>query len=335
MPTLDFKNFASGAIFSFHWFLIGYIVALSDLNGIDVFVATVQAGNFAQAAETLQVTRSAVAKSIARLEARLGTPLFLRTTRSQQLTEAGALYYQHCLRALEEIRAGEAALESGRTQVAGRLRVSLPVLFGHLCIAPILLELARQHPALALDLQFNDRTVDLREEGIDLAIRIGALPDSSDLVARPLGEHRMAICASPAFMAGRELPHTVDALRGLEAVAYSRRGQVMEWKMQVDGEPQVLKPDARVQMDDLQGVADAAVAGLGVAWLPYWLVRDALQQGRLLEVLPAASSAIYPIHAVWPWVPHLPLKTRVAVDALLQQLPARLLEVEAGRTGER
>lgn len=266
------------------------------------------------------------------LEARLGTPLFQRTTRSQRLTEVGAIYFEHCLRAMEEIRAGEAALEGGRTQVAGLLRVSMPVLFGHLCVTPILVELVRQHASLSLDLQFSDRPVDLREENVDLAIRVGTLADSRDLIARPLGEHRMALCASPAYLARQSLPESLEALMALDAVAYSRHGKAMEWRLVVDGQEHLLKPRARVLLDDMQGVLVTAAAGMGVAWLPYWLVRDALMEGRLQEVFPAASSPVYPIHAVWPKMPHMPLKTRVAVDALLQQLPGRLREVEGPGT---
>ncbi|MBH1547375.1 hypothetical protein I5U09_16900 [Stenotrophomonas maltophilia] len=159
--------------------------------------------------------------------------------------------------------------------------------------------------------------------------------DYANLFCNPdhpiLGEHRMALCASPAFLAQQALPESLEALQALDAVAYSRHGRGAEWKVVVDGRTHALRPKARMLLDDMQGVLVAAVAGLGVAWLPYWLVRDALMDGQLQEVFPAASSPVYPIHAVWQRMPHLPLKTRVTVDALLQQLPGRLQDVEGPR----
>ncbi|NBF07847.1 LysR family transcriptional regulator [Pseudomonas sp. Fl4BN1] len=299
------------------------------LNGLDIFVCVVEAGSFAQAADKLHLTRSAVGKRIARLEQRLGVQLFHRTTRSQSLTLEGGLFHAHCLRALEEVRAGEALLESGKWQVSGRLRVSMPVLFGHLCIAPILIDMARQHPELILEMSFSDRKVDLMEEGFDLAIRNGALPDSSQLVARRLGEHQMALCASPAYLQRCGVPRTLEALQQHEAVAYMRFGQVLPWQLQVDGQAVAVKPRARLLMDDLRAVADATLAHQGIAWLPYWLARDYLQRGQLQEVLPEHSGIRFEINALRPHAPHLPLKTRVAVDALLEKLPERLALVEA------
>src|SRR6266446_615422 len=143
------------------------------LSGVDVFVAAVEAGGFAAAGERLHLTRSAVAKAIARIEERLDVRLFHRTTRTLGLTEDGQTYYERCVRALEELRAGEAALESGRREAAGRLRVSAPVLFGRYCVAPVLAKVAAQHPKLELELSFSDRPVDLIEDGFDLAIRNG------------------------------------------------------------------------------------------------------------------------------------------------------------------
>ncbi|WP_152220979.1 LysR family transcriptional regulator [Pseudomonas sp. SCB32] len=300
----------------------------NNLKGIDVFVAAVEAKNFAQAAEKLHITRSAVGKSIARLEERLGVVLFQRTTRSQSLTDEGTLFYEYCLRAVEEIRAGETLLESGKWQMKGRLRVSMPSLFGHLCLAPILMELAQENPELNLELSFSDRAVDLVEEGFDLAIRVGTLPNSSALVARPLGEHSMAFCASPAYLQRFGEPRTVEALSQHKALAYARFGQVHRWRVLIEGQAVELQPETRLLSDDLQALLDAALKDLGVVWLPYWLVRDALRDGSLRELLPEMPGVTYAIHAVWPYTQHLPVKVRVTVDAFLQKLPVRLAEVD-------
>ena len=172
------------------------------LDGVTVFVEVVRAGGFSRAAEQLGLTRSAVGKAIGRLEARLETRLFHRTTRALSLTDDGRVYHDHCVRALAELQAAEAQLESGRLEVAGRLRVTMPVLFGRHCVAPVLLGLARQHPRLELQLNFSDRPVDVLAEGFDLAIRSGVLgAESEGLRARKLVDQPKVVCASPTYLA--------------------------------------------------------------------------------------------------------------------------------------
>jgi DNA-binding transcriptional LysR family regulator len=173
------------------------------LQGIEEFVAAVEAGSFALAAQRLHVTRSAVAKSIARLEARLDTRLFQRTTRSQSLTQEGHGYYERCRRVLAELEAGEALADAARDTARGIVRVSLPAMLGRLKVGPLLIALAQRHPGLTLELGFTDRRVDLVEEGIDLALRSGELPDTTQLVARPVGVQWMVLCAAPAYLAER------------------------------------------------------------------------------------------------------------------------------------
>ncbi|WP_410012784.1 LysR substrate-binding domain-containing protein [Sodalis sp. C49] len=291
------------------------------LKGISVFVTSVEAGSFALAASRLHLSRSAVGKTIARLEQRLGVRLFQRTTRSQSLTADGALFYERCQRALEEIHTAETLLETGKQQVSGRLRVSMPVLFGRLCAAPLLIELTREHPGLELELSFSDRIVDLIEDGYDLAIRNGPLPDSARLVARRIGDHRMTFCASPGYLARAGTPHTLASLARLETVAYLRAGMLQHWQVSLpDGTVEEVVPKTRLLMDDLQAIADTAAAGFGIAWLPCWLVRQRLQQGELVQVLAEYAGVFFQSYAVWPKTTHLPLKVRLAVDRLAERL---------------
>ncbi|CAJ0686231.1 HTH-type transcriptional regulator DmlR [Ralstonia mannitolilytica] len=159
-----------------------------------------EAGSSTLVAERKHLTRSAIGKVIAKLEARLGTRLLHRATRTQTLTEAGQAYYDRCVRALAELEAAEAELESGHGEPRGRLRVSVPLAFGHHCVAPILFRLASQHLELQIDISFTDRTVDLVEEHIDLAVRIGELRDSTTLVARRLGVQDLRIGAAPSYL---------------------------------------------------------------------------------------------------------------------------------------
>ena len=295
----------------------------STLKDIPVFVAAVEAGSFAQAAIRLHLSRSAVGKSIARLEERLGVRLFHRTTRSQSLTDNGALFYERCLRALEEIRGAESQLETGKHQVNGRLRVAVPVLFGRQCVAPLLIELAQEHPGLELEMSFSDRVVDLVEEGFDMAVRNGALADSSVLVARRLGEHRMVLCAAPDYLLKNGQSQTVDDLRQHTAINYTRAGRVLPWQlMDYDGTSRTFIPRSSLNMDDLQAICDAALAGHGLAWLPCWMVIKEIQQGDLVPLLKQAPDVRFDVHAVWQQTPHLPLRVRIAIDMLVKRLPA-------------
>lgn len=293
------------------------------LKDIPVFVASVEAGSFAQAAVRLHLSRSAVGKSIARLEERLGVRLFHRTTRNQRLTDNGALFYERCLRALEEIRGAESQLETGKHQVSGRLRVAMPVLFGRQCIAPLLIELAQEHPGLELEMSFSDRIVDLVEEGFDMAVRNGTLADSAVLVARRLGVHRMVLCAAPDYLIKNGQPQSVDDLRQYTAINYTRAGRVLPWQlMDYDGTSRTFIPRSSLNMDDLQAICDAALAGHGIAWLPCWMVIKEIHQGNLVPLFKQAPDVRFDVHAVWQQTPHLPLRVRIAIDMLVKRLPA-------------
>lgn len=292
-------------------------------DGVTVFVEVVRLGGFARAAEHLGLTRSAVGKSMARLEARLGTRLFHRTTRLQSLTDDGQIYYEHCLRALAELQAAEAQMTSGRHEVAGRLRVSMPVLFGRHCVAPILMELARRHPSLELNLSFSDRPVDVLAEGFDLAIRCGVLgAESEGLRARKLVSQRKRVCASPAYLAAHGRPESTAALAAHSILLYRRADRINVWQLpDATGRIVDMPFASRLQLDDLEAIADAATAGLGLAWLPEWMVRERLRSGVLVSVLDELPGATMDCHAVWPAAPHMPLRLRLAVDALVEQLP--------------
>ncbi|WP_333852537.1 LysR family transcriptional regulator [Leclercia sp.] len=308
----------------------------STLKDIPVFVAAVEAGSFAQAAVRLHLSRSAVGKSIARLEERLGVRLFQRTTRSQSLTDNGALFYERCLRALEEIRGAESLLETGKHHISGRLRVSMPVLFGRQCIAPLLIELTQEHPGLELEMSFSDRVVDLVEEGFDMAVRNGTLSDSAVLVARRLGEHRMVLCAAPDYLLKKGQPETLADLHQHTAINYLRAGRVLPWQLadSKGGAPQTIMPRSSLNMDDLQAICDATLAGHGIAWLPCWMVRKEIKNGTLIPLFKQAPDVRFDVHAVWQQTPHLPLRVRIAIDMLVSRLPSVMaLDAQAAVPG--
>ncbi|SCX72085.1 LysR family transcriptional regulator [Variovorax sp. EL159] len=296
------------------------------LQGIEEFVAAVEAGSFALAAQRLHVTRSAVAKSIARLEARLNTRLFLRTTRSQSLTEEGHGYYERCRRVLDELDAAQALTDVARSTATGVVRISMPAMLGRLKVGPLLLALARQHPQLSLELAFNDRRVDLVEEGLDLAIRSGELADSMDLVARPVGVQWMALCAAPAYLAQRGHPRGIGDLEGAhEAVLYARDGQVSAWRFHdAQGRPVEVTLPSRLRCDSAEVLLEAAIGGLGLARLPSWLAADALAAGTLVRVFEEPRPFGFELNVIRARSRYLPFKTRVVIDWLAEHLPPLL-----------
>jgi DNA-binding transcriptional LysR family regulator len=297
---------------------------MSDvLNGVSVFVAAAESGGFSAAAAKLHLSRSAVGKTIARLEARLGVRLFHRTTRAQSLTEDGQAYFEHCLRALAALRAGGQMLESGRKEASGRLRVTAPVLFGRRCVAPILTRLATRHPKLELEMNLTDAVVDLIEDRFDLAIRNGRpLIDSSSLKSRLITLQRMTVCASPAYIAQHGAPQSLDDLIQHQTVAYARAGAVKPWLFPRDGAATIeILPTGRLRFDDLSTMSDAAVDGLGVTWLPCWLIRDRVREGKLVPLLLDGPRLMIETHVLWPETPHLPTRVRLAIDALAAELP--------------
>ncbi|PKA41393.1 LysR family transcriptional regulator [Rhizobium sullae] len=296
---------------------------MEQLKGISVFVEVAEAGGFSVAAERLHLTRSAVGKTIARLEQRLGVRLFHRTTRAQSLTEEGQFFYEHCLRAIEEIAHGEAVLESGKREVRGRLRVTMPVLFGRQCVAPILIRLLDEHPHLELDLSFNDRIIDLVEDGFDLAVRNGPLGDYPGLMVRVIAQQRMTVCASPRYLERRGVPAKLEDLEKHDGIVYGRQDRNRTWIFPTKAEPfrQVL-PRSRLRLDDLATIADAAAEGVGLAWLPCWLVRDRVASGELCRVLTDVPAVAFDANVVWVKSPAMQPKVRLAIDTLAARLPA-------------
>lgn len=306
------------------------------LDGISVFVEAVESGGFARAADHLALSRSAVGKSIARLEARLGARLFHRTTRSQSLTEDGQIYYERCLRALDELRTGEAMLELGRKEVAGPLKISMPVLFGRHCVAPLLLQIAQENPKLELDLRLSDQVVDVVGAGFDLAIRNGVPGEGSGLRTRRLVSQHKIICAAPEYLAAHGTPRDIAALTEHDALVYWRNDQLFPWLLR-DSDNQYREAELtwRLKFDNLEVLVDAAVAGMGIACVPDWLVRDHLDAGRLVLVMEDYPTSALDTYVVWPLTQYLPLRIRLVIDTLVNKLPAAVnARVPAlGKTG--
>lgn len=295
---------------------------MDRLTSMAVFARVAEVGSFAAAADLFGLSAPMVGKHIRALEERLGARLINRTTRRQSLTEFGRLYYERCKLVLVEADAADALADEVLGVPRGPLRVSVPVLFGRRCVAPVLMHLAKRYPELELAISFSDRPVDLIEDGFDLAVRNGAVGEGAGLVSRRVARQRMTVCAAPSYLAARGMPAALADLEAHQAILYSRSGRTRSWLFSPgEGEPTVLTPTSRLRLDDLEAIADAAIAGMGLAWLPCWLIRDHVASGALVRVLPDLPTMSFDSHALWLQTPHLPLRIRLAIDALAAELP--------------
>ncbi|MGP9790947.1 LysR family transcriptional regulator [Roseinatronobacter sp. NSM] len=288
------------------------------LSGIAVFVAAARAGNFTLAAEQLGITKSAVGKSIARLEERLGLKLFNRTTRRTTLTSDGEAYFAACSAAFDEIAATEAALTSRNRVIGGMLRLDMPVAFGRRILLPILLEIAKPHPRLSLTLSFTDAMVDPLHDDVDLVIRFGALPDTHGLIARRLASQRLMICAAPSYLQEHGVPQTVSDLAEHWNIVGMRKGPPVSWLMQENGSTKRITPPPTHQFSDGDAIIEAAISGFGICQLPASVVRRYIDSGALVPILEEHSRTSVDVHAVWARQGQLSPKVRYVVDRLVE-----------------
>ncbi|MGO4713454.1 LysR substrate-binding domain-containing protein [Bradyrhizobium sp. 2TAF24] len=309
------------------------MISPERLKGITAFVQAVEAGSFTLAADRMGLTKSGVAKSVARLEEKLGVRLIARTTRHFSLTDEGQAFYDSCVRALAELESAEAAVSSQRRAPSGRLRIDLPHVFGRRWVLPALLDIGAAYPELRMEVSFSDRLVDPIEEGIDLVIRIGDLRDSAVLVARRLGVQASVVCASPAYVAAHGAPRSIDDLDRHACIVFGRDGRTNPWLfVGADGKPISKQVAGRYVFNHSEANREAARAGQGLALLATWLVADDLRTGQLVDVMPGVATLGFPIHAVWPRTRHLAPKVRVVVDDLVQRFsPRPPWEVAPGR----
>lgn len=292
-----------------------------DLNCLPIFIAVVEAGNFSAAAERLHLTRSAVSKSISRLESSLGVALFLRTTRQQALTDDGMVLYEYASKALNSLQEASNFLESGKHHVEGKVCVTAPRLLGNLYVVPLLIELMNLYPNLEIETLLNDRNVDLQQEGVHVAVRVGKLADSNQLIAHEIGHHRMIFCASADYLIANGSPMQLSELTIHQLIAYRQGGQILPWQVydQAQQEHRYL-PTSKLVMDDMQTIMLATIKGAGIAYLPQWLVQEKIESGQLVEVLSDYQSACYPISVVWGATSFLPLKVRVVIEIIREKL---------------
>lgn len=281
------------------------------------FASTARHGSFAAAARAMGTAPSTLAKSVSRLEETLAVRLFHRTTRQVTLTPDGERLFHRCERVLAEIDELQADAAGARAAPQGTLRVDMPVTYGKRFVLPVLARLQQQHPGLTLDLRLSDRWSDIVRDAVDLAVRIGALSDST-LVARRIDQQELVLCASPAYLDSRGTPRRIEDLAGHAAIVFRlpTSGRERPWQFIQRGQPVELSPRPALCIGETEGLSAAALLGCGLVQVPDYLVQDELGDGRLVEVLPVLRPAPMPIHIVHPAGRLVPARVRVAIDAL-------------------
>jgi DNA-binding transcriptional LysR family regulator len=286
-----------------------------SLAEMAVFSRVVAAGSLSAAARELGLSPAVISRRLAALESRLGVRLINRTTRSLHLTDEGATYYDNCARLLSEIEEADAAVSAGRVEPQGPLKIALPTSFGHRHVAPLIPDFASRFPKVQLALSLSDRTVNLVEEGFDLAIRIADLADSS-LAARKLAPNRRIVCASPEYLRRHGMPRTPQDLADHNCL--TTNDFAMNWEYRgPQGEPGVVRVSGRYCCDNWEVLREWALAGLGVALKSTWDVRPQLEDGSLVSLCPGYTfDTDVAIYAVYPHRRFLPAKTRAFIEFL-------------------
>jgi DNA-binding transcriptional LysR family regulator len=293
---------------------------MDRLRAMEVFVCIVDAGSLTAAADALGVSAPSVVRTLAALESSLGVRLLNRTTRRSSLTDAGREYAERCRRVLAEVEAADAALSARRVEPSGRLRLTAPVVYGRSHLAPIVGEYIARHPAVEVELLLLDRVVDLVEEGLDAAVRISHLPESS-LVATRVGETRRVVCAAPVYLQRAGSPETPGDLAAHRCVVFS--GLTHGGEFTFAGEPPLrvsVRPVLRTNQFDV--ALDAVRQGLGCGQFLCYQVRALLDRGELVRLLPAHEPPPVPISIVYPQARLLSANVRTFVDLASSRLRA-------------
>jgi DNA-binding transcriptional LysR family regulator len=292
---------------------------IDRLTAMNHFVRIVEAGSFTGAARELGKTMPALSRSLRSLEERLGARLLTRTTRAIALTEFGQQYFEHCRRILRDIEEADGlASEAGRV-AQGLVRVSAPLLFGRLHVVPLVAPFLAAHPRVQIDVQLNDRTVAMVDEGIDLSIRIGDLHDSS-LIAIPLGQVARVVCAAPAYWETHGMPQHPQDLKSHQCLTFRGLNQERGWLFQVDGEERYWPISSHFFCNDGMAILRVARDGGGITQMMSYQLANELADKSLVSVLDAYAPHPLPIHAVYPSGRLLPAKVRALLDAWVPQL---------------
>jgi len=272
---------------------------VDKLRSIEVFVAAVEAGSFSAAARRLDISAVMVGKLVRQLETHLGARLLERSTRRQGLTDAGRRFYEEGKRVLEQLRWAESSVERLAAAPSGLLRISAATTLGECVIAAAVAEYQAQFPQVRIELDLSNSVVDLIEDGIDLAIRVGALDPALNLVARPLGHYRMAICAAPAYLARHGVPATPADLAAHRCLGHAAWNPRSAWRLEASGATAGWPAETALRCNSSAALRQAALHGAGLLLQPQVLVAEDLAAGRLVGLLEAYLPASRPVHALY------------------------------------
>lgn len=286
---------------------------------IQAFVRVAERASFSAVARDLQVTQSAVSKAVSALERALGVRLVSRNTRSVSLTEAGRRYYERCRQIVSDLEEADAAVGDLSSGTMGTLNVAAPVPFGLMFISPRVVRFKGLNPTLAINLDLNDQPLNLVEQNIDVAIRLGHL-NTPGLVARKLGESPFVAVASPVYLSSRRTPENPGDLIAHNCLAYTNQANPLEWVFEESAGPRSVVVASNYRSNNLLALKDAAISGIGIARLPLWMVDTEIKAGLLRPVLGDVRLPAFGIHAVFPSARQIPTKVRLFVEFMQGEL---------------
>lgn len=304
---------------------------MDRIDAMTVFAAIVDAGSLSEAGRRLEVPLATVSRKLADLESYLGTRLITRSTRRLELTDAGRDYLEACHQILEQVDEAERAASGAYANVRGRLVVAAPIVFGRLHVVPVVTAFLERHPEVDVQLRLGDRNVNLIEEHVDVALRIGKLPDSS-LVATPVGVVRRVVCASPAYLDRFGTPRSLNELAAHRCVTFDGLDAASVWTFaSADGVRRQVPVHTRLTVSTADAAIAAAALGLGLTRVLSYQVADALRDGQLVRVLAADEPPPLPVNLIYPGQGRLPMKSRAFIDVAASQLRERLQGLDASR----
>lgn len=295
------------------------------LDAMSVLVAVVKTGSFSAASRKLDVPVATISRKISELETHLKTRLLIRSSRKMKLTDAGRSYVEACKQILEKVDEAERVAAGEYTEPKGDLAITSPDVFGRLHLLPVVLEFMAAYPDINVRLILSDRKVNLLEESVDLAIRIGKLADSS-LIAARIGAIRIVICASPTYLAARGAPRKPEDLGDHDCLTFDNLASPTAWRF-ADGDGETLVPiKSRLTADSAEAAIGAAISGFGLTRMHSYKIVEAKQAGTLEIVLREFEPEPWPVSIVYPGQGTLPLKLRAFLDFITPRLKARLSE---------
>lgn len=302
---------------------------MDRMAAMETYISVVEAGSFSAAAKRLKLGQPAVSKSIAQLEERLGVRLLLRSTRGLTATDAGLQFYEHAKRAIEEVELAEQVVRDASSSLSGTLRVSAAVTFARLHILPGLKQFMSRHPNLQIDIILDDRTIDLMEQGVDVALRMGALDDST-MTARRISRSRRVVVGTPTYFAEAGTPHTPADLSQHQAIVYSLRGGNESWSFSQNGKETAVVVSGRVSVSAAEGIRAAVLGDMGIAVASEWMFSPEIADGSVITVLGDWELPEVDLWAVFPAGRLVSAKARAFVAFVEEVLGAPSASIEDG-----